>query len=68
MENPPRGDGGRFLCAIVNRLAPNLTLSHVEKRGLCLRDNFFDHPLEERRVELEHRLAQALTARKAKGK
>src|SRR5258708_17353071 len=39
-----------------------------EKRGLYVRDNFFDRPLEERRAELEHRLAQALAARKAKGK
>ena len=39
-----------------------------EKRGLYVRDNFFDRPLEERRAELEHRLAQALVARKAKGK
>jgi hypothetical protein len=43
-------------------------LEQDEKRGLYLRDNFFDRPLEERRVELEHRLAQALAARKAKGK
>jgi probable addiction module antidote protein len=33
-----------------------------------VRDNFFDRPLEERRAELENRLAQALAARKAKGK
>ena len=39
-----------------------------EKRGLYVRDNFFDRPLEERRAELEHRLAQALAARKTKGK
>ena len=39
-----------------------------EKRGLYVRDNFFDRPLEERRAELEHRLTQALAARKAKGK
>ena len=39
-----------------------------EKRGLYVRDNFFDRPLEERREELEHRLAQALAVRKAKGK
>src|SRR5258705_8593868 len=39
-----------------------------EKRGLYVRDNFFDRPLEERRAELEHRLAQALATRKAKGK
>ena len=37
-------------------------------RGLYVRDNFFDRPLEERRAELEYRLAQALAARKAKGK
>jgi len=39
-----------------------------EKRGMYVRDNFFDRPLEERRAELEYRLAQALAARKAKGK
>jgi hypothetical protein len=38
------------------------------ERGLYVRDNFFDRPLEERRAELENRLAQALAARKAKGK
>jgi hypothetical protein len=40
----------------------------AEEVNAQLRDNFFDRPLEERRVELEHRLAQALAARKAKGK
>jgi hypothetical protein len=39
-----------------------------EGRGLYVRDNFFDRPLEERRAEFENRLAQALAARKAKGK
>ncbi len=39
-----------------------------DRRGLYVRDNFFDRPLEERRAELEYRLAQALAARKAKGK
>jgi hypothetical protein len=39
-----------------------------EQRGLYVRDNFFDRPLEERRAEFENRLAQALAARKAKGK
>jgi hypothetical protein len=39
-----------------------------EKRGLYARDNFFDRPLEERRAEFENRLAQALAARKTKGK
>ena len=38
-----------------------------DRRGLYVRDNFFDRPLEERRAELEHRLAKALVARKAKG-
>jgi hypothetical protein len=31
-------------------------------------DNFFYRPLDERRAEVEIRLAQALAARKAKGK
>jgi hypothetical protein len=39
-----------------------------EKRGLYVRDNFFDRPLNERRAEFEHRLAEALATRKAKGK
>jgi hypothetical protein len=39
-----------------------------EGRGLYVRDNFFDRPIEERRAEFEKRLAQALAARKAKGK
>jgi hypothetical protein len=30
-------------------------------------DNFFDHRLDERRIDFEIRLAQALAARKAKG-
>jgi hypothetical protein len=38
------------------------------KRGLYVKDNFFDRPLEERRAEFERRLAQALAARKAKEK
>jgi hypothetical protein len=39
-----------------------------EERGLYVRDNFFDRPLNERRAEYEVRLAQALAGRKAKGK
>ena len=39
-----------------------------EERGLYVMDNFFDRPLNERRAEFEIRLAQALAARKAKGK
>jgi hypothetical protein len=39
-----------------------------EGRGLCVMENFFDRPLNERRAEFEIRLAQALAARKAKGK
>jgi hypothetical protein len=46
----------------IDRLEPD------EARGLYVRDNFFDRPLEERRAEFENRLAQALAARKAKGK
>jgi hypothetical protein len=43
-------------------------LEQDEERGLYVRDNFFDRPLEERRAEFENRLAQAQAARKAKGK
>jgi hypothetical protein len=43
-------------------------LDQDEERGLYVRDNFFDRPLDERRAEFENRLAQALAARKAKGK
>jgi hypothetical protein len=39
-----------------------------EKRWLYVRDNFFDRPLDDRRAEFEKRLAEALAARKAKGK
>jgi hypothetical protein len=39
-----------------------------EARGLYVMDNFFDRPLDERRVDVEIGLAQALAARKAKGK
>jgi hypothetical protein len=37
-----------------------------EARGLHVTDNFFDRPLDERRVDFEIRLAHALAARKAK--
>jgi hypothetical protein len=43
-------------------------LEQDEGRGLYVRDNFFDRPLEERRSEFEKRRAQALAARRAKGK
>jgi hypothetical protein len=43
-------------------------LEQDEERGLYVRDNFFDRPLEERRADFEKRLAQALAARKAKEK
>jgi hypothetical protein len=43
-------------------------LEQDERRGLYVRHNFFDRPLEQRRVEFENRLAQALAARKTKGK
>jgi hypothetical protein len=43
-------------------------LEEDKQRGLYMRDNFFDRPLEERRAEFENKLAQALAARKAKGK
>jgi hypothetical protein len=38
------------------------------ERGLYVKDNFFDRPLEERRAEFEAKLAQTLADRKAKGK
>jgi hypothetical protein len=37
-----------------------------EERGLYVSDNFFDRPLDERRIEFEKRLAQTLAARKPK--
>jgi len=37
-----------------------------EERGLYVKDNSFDRPLEERRVEFEAKLAQTLADRKAK--
>jgi hypothetical protein len=36
-----------------------------ERRGFYAKDNLFDRPIEERRLEFERRLAQALAARKA---
>ena len=39
-----------------------------EERGLYVKDNFFDRPLEQRRAEFEAKLAQTLADRKAKGK
>jgi hypothetical protein len=38
-------------------------LEQDEVRGLYVRDNFFDRPLEERRADFDKRLAQALVAR-----
>jgi hypothetical protein len=43
-------------------------LEQNEERGLYVRDNFFDRPLDERRVDFENKLAQALAARRAKTK
>jgi hypothetical protein len=43
-------------------------LEQDEDRGLYVRDNFFDRPLDERRAEFEKMLTEALAARKAKGK
>jgi hypothetical protein len=39
-----------------------------EGRGLFVKDNFFDRPLEVRQLEFDNRLAQALAVQKAKGK
>src|SRR3954447_10286954 len=39
-----------------------------EGRGLYVKDNIFDRPLEDRRIEFEARLAKALADQKAKGK
>jgi hypothetical protein len=38
-------------------------LEQNEERGLYEKDNLFDRPLEERRVDFEKRLAQALAGR-----
>jgi hypothetical protein len=35
-----------------------------EERGFYVKDNLFDRPIEERQLEFDKRLAQALTARK----
>jgi hypothetical protein len=42
-------------------------LKQIEKRGLYVKNNFFDRPLEHRRAELENKLAQPLAARRMKG-
>ena len=39
-----------------------------EERGLYVKDNFFDRPIEERRAEFARRLAQVLAARKGNEK
>ena len=39
-----------------------------EARGLYVRDNLFDRPLEQRQFEFEAKLAQALANRKTKEK
>jgi hypothetical protein len=36
-----------------------------EERGFYVKDNLFDRPIEERQLEFDKRLAQALAARKA---
>jgi hypothetical protein len=46
----------------IDRLEPD------EDRGLYVKDNFFDRPLEQRRAEFEAKLAQTLADRKTKGK
>ena len=46
----------------IDKLEPN------KERGLYVKDNFFDRPLEERRAEFETKLAQTLADRKATGK
>ena len=43
------------------------SLEEDEERGLNAKDNLFDRPLAEKRAEFDHKLAQALAARKAKG-
>jgi hypothetical protein len=43
-------------------------LEEDKQRGLYVRNNFFDRPLDERRADFENRLAQALAGRKAKAK
>src|ERR1019366_8814037 len=43
-------------------------LQSDEERGLYVTDNFLDRPLDARRADFEIRQAQALAARKAKGK
>src|SRR6202047_3108984 len=42
-------------------------LEQDEERGLYVRDNFFDRPLEDRRAEFEKKLIEALATRKAEG-
>jgi hypothetical protein len=42
-------------------------LEQIEERGLYVKNNFFDRPLEHRRAEFENKLAQALAARRLKG-
>jgi hypothetical protein len=41
------------------------SLEEDEERGLIAKDNLFDRSLAEKRAEFDHKLAQALAARKA---
>ena len=39
-----------------------------EARGLYVKDNIFERPLEEKQAEFDNKLFEALAARKARGK
>jgi hypothetical protein len=43
-------------------------LEQDEQRGLYLKENFFDRPLEDKQAEFDNKLFQALAAQKAKEK
>jgi len=54
--------------AAFSKTAISISCNRTKHAGLYVMDNFFDRPLDERRADFEIRLAQALAARKAKGK
>jgi hypothetical protein len=62
-----RGTGHLAFTACVFKDCNIDKLEEDKERGLYVRDNFFERPLEERRSEFDNRLAQALAARKANG-
>jgi hypothetical protein len=57
------------LCGITERVFKDCNadnLEQIEERGLYVRNNFFEHPLQQMRDGFENKLAQALAARRVR--